>query len=64
MGRIKTSDIKKGATRLMEQNRGIFKSGFEENKVALKDINFYQSKRVRNKIAGYITKKTRSRQGN
>jgi small subunit ribosomal protein S17e len=59
MGRIKTSDIKKTASRLMENNKGVFKPDFENTKDALRDMNFRQTKRVRNKIAGYITKKTK-----
>ena len=56
MGRVKTSDIKKSASGMLSANKDKFKPSFEENKDVLRELNFHQSKRVRNKIAGYIAR--------
>lgn len=62
MGRIKTSDIKKHAKELIISGKGKFTGTFTENKNALREMNFHETKRIRNKIAGYITKKTKGAQ--
>lgn len=56
MGRIKTSDIKKRAKDLIATEKGKFAGTFTENKGVLREMNFHETKRIRNKIAGYITK--------
>ena len=52
MGRIKSALVKRTAEKLLEQYN--FTDNFEENKKLIKDI--MPSKRIRNKVAGYITK--------
>jgi len=52
MGRIKTSFIKRTSKELMKGNE--FTDDFEKNKKILNGIS--ESKRIRNMIAGYITR--------
>ena len=52
MGRIKSKQIKRTSRELLEQKEDNFTENFEDNKKVMgKTI---PSKRVRNKIAGYI----------
>ena len=53
MGRIKTTMIKRATHELMRQEIN-FTEDFEHNKKLLKDT--MPSKKVRNKIAGYIAR--------
>lgn len=61
MGRIKTSDIKRLAAKLIKENDK-FVGNFSGNKTVLKDLNINKTKRMQNKIAGYIAK-TLKREG-
>lgn len=54
MGRVRTKDIKTAAFNLIQQHK--FTTDFEENKKILSEMNLGLSKRIRNKIAGYITR--------
>ena len=54
MGRIKTKPVKRAATSLVEKADEMFNSEFNHNKKVLgRDM---PSKKVRNMIAGYITR--------
>jgi len=54
MGRIKQKLIKRTSRQLVENSNELFGKTFEENKTALgKSL---PSKKVRNKIAGYIAR--------
>ena len=54
MGRIKTKPVKRAAVGLVEKAEEMFNSEFEHNKKVLgRDM---PSKKVRNMIAGYITR--------
>ncbi len=55
MGRIKTTVIKRTGERLVEREE--FSDNFEQNKKLLNEI--MPSKRMRNMIAGYITRLVR-----
>jgi ribosomal protein S17E len=59
MGRIKTTMVKRATFELMKQDIP-FGEIFEENKKLLK--NTMPSKKVRNKIAGYIARLKRQEQ--
>lgn len=59
MGRIKNEEIKRLASELMEKSKDSFGDNFEHNKMALEQMNVTSSKRIRNKVAGYITRKIR-----
>jgi small subunit ribosomal protein S17e len=54
---IKPSYIKNIGTELLKQQRDYFSGSFDENKVQLGSSAVISSKRVRNRIAGYITRK-------
>lgn len=62
MGRIKTKDIKRAGKQLLELYEQKFGIEFEFNKQFLRQINLDVSKKVRNKIAGYITRQMRIRE--
>jgi len=57
MGRIKTTAIKRFAERLMQIYPDKFGKDFETNKEVLKEVTDIKSKKLRNIIAGYITRK-------
>lgn len=58
MGRIKSKLIKRTGNLLLENlDSNIFTDKFEDNKKILKGL--MPSKRIRNQIAGYITRKMR-----
>jgi ribosomal protein S17E len=54
MGRIKTKPIKRASTRLIEKSPEIFGEEFNHNKKILG--THMPSKKVRNMIAGYISR--------
>jgi len=54
---IKPSYIKSMGTELLNKQRDNFSASFDENKVQLSASAVIESKRVRNRIAGYITRK-------
>ncbi len=56
MGRIKTKEIKRLARQLVEKFPGKFTDDFEKNKVVLNEIGSFNSKKMRNKVAGYIVR--------
>jgi ribosomal protein S17E len=57
MGRIKTQLIKRNTLKLLELHRTEFKKDYEANKeVVARFIEGVQGKKIRNVIAGYITR--------
>lgn len=54
---IKPSYIKTMGTELLNKQRDNFSNNFDENKQQLSSSAVIESKRVRNRIAGYITRK-------
>ena len=56
MGRIKTWMIKRFGKRLIEKYPDRFSADFDKNKEVLKEIVDIKSKKLRNILAGYITK--------
>jgi len=59
MGRIKTTLIKRTANTLIKKYPEKFTENFDENKKAIEELAEIQSKKLRNVIAGYITRLTR-----
>jgi len=59
MGRIRTGSVKRAAEKIMTANKGKFSKKFEENKKLVEEVAEIQTKKLRNLIAGYITKKNR-----
>jgi len=56
MGRIKTQLIKRLTFQLMKEYRDEFKPSFEENKLLVAAHLTESSKKIRNAIAGYVTR--------
>lgn len=56
MGRIKTQLIKRVTLKLVEEHRGEFKKDFEANKELVAKFADIPSKKLRNIIAGYVTR--------
>jgi len=56
MGRVRTREIKNLALRILEENKDKFTDKFEENKKILDQLYSFYSKKLRNRICGYITK--------
>ena len=54
---IKPAYVKKTATLLMERYPDAWGHDFEHNKELVTDLTNIESKGVRNRIAGYITRK-------
>ncbi len=59
MGRIKTTLIKRTANSLIKKYPDKFTENFDENKKSVEELAEIQSKKLRNIIAGYITRLTR-----
>ncbi len=56
MGRIKTKMIKRSTHDLLSKFPDKFSASFEENKITMKGLISVESKKIRNSIAGYITR--------
>ena len=56
MGKIKTKMIKRVSHSILKNNPNLFKKTFEENKKLLEQVADTKSKKLRNVIAGYITR--------
>ena len=56
MGRIKTTAIKRVTLKLFKDSPDKFKKTFEENKKVTEELVFVKSKKLRNIIAGYMTR--------
>lgn len=56
MGRIKTTLTKRNALKLYGLHKQSFKKNFEENKKLVEQFIDVPSKKLRNIIAGYITR--------
>jgi small subunit ribosomal protein S17e len=54
---IKPSYIKTLGLELLAKNREKFTSNYDENKQAMTGLASIDSKRVRNRVAGFITRK-------
>ena len=57
---IKPAYIKKTANQLLEQYPDAFSTDFEHNKESVTALTNIQSKGVRNRIAGYVSRKRQS----
>lgn len=56
MGRIKTQLIKRVAIKLVKDNPTKFKDNFDENKSLVTETAEVRSTKLRNVIAGYVTR--------
>ncbi|MBU0898586.1 MAG: 30S ribosomal protein S17e [Nanoarchaeota archaeon] len=57
MGRIKTTPVKTLGDELIKAHPKSFSEDFDKNKQALGEVKKIKSKKIRNVVAGYITKK-------
>jgi small subunit ribosomal protein S17e len=55
LGKIRPSHIKNTAKEIFEQYSDLIRSDFEKNKELLDQILKIHSKKLRNRIAGYLT---------
>lgn len=55
MGKVRTKLVKRVARELLEKYPELFTRDFEHNKQAVMRVATIPSKKLRNKIAGYIT---------
>jgi small subunit ribosomal protein S17e len=58
---IKPSYIKSLGAELIQKHPGRFTGDFDENKLNVEEFSVIGSKRVRNRVAGYITRKMHTR---
>ena len=56
MVRIKTKLVKRATNKLVEKHRQDFKDNFEENKKLVSKFADISSTKIRNVIAGYVTR--------
>lgn len=56
MGRIRTQLVKSASTKLVKEHRKEFVKDFNENKKIVQQLAKVESKKMRNWIAGYITR--------
>ncbi|MEM0021954.1 MAG: 30S ribosomal protein S17e [Archaeoglobaceae archaeon] len=57
MGTVKPTYIKVIATELLKRYPEMFTSNFDENKKLVSQLTTIKSKTIRNRVAGYITRK-------
>lgn len=56
MGRIKTTLVKRASKRVLKDNPDKFKNDFDSNKKIVDQYLDVPSKKLRNVIAGYVTR--------
>lgn len=57
MGKALSRKFRAVALELLERYPDLFAPNFDHNKEALKKLNIFPSKKVRNQVAGYITRR-------
>jgi small subunit ribosomal protein S17e len=62
MGRIKTQQIKRATFDFVKRHRDKFTDNFEENKKIVGELGQFPSKKLRNIIAGYLTRIIKEKQ--
>ena len=56
MGKVRIASVKKVARELIEQYPDRFSTNYESNKVAMANVVDAKTKRLRNRIVGYVTR--------
>ena len=56
MGKVRTDTVKRTSRELIRRYPERFTGEFESDKQAVNDLVITQSKRLRNRIAGYVTR--------
>lgn len=54
MGRVRNTFIKRNARAILEKHPEAFSKSFEDNKKSLKTKVDFASKKIRNRVAGYL----------
>ena len=62
MGRIKTTQIKRAAKKLVREHRDKFKTDFSKNKKIVDELLDVHSKKLRNVITGYVTRLVKTKE--
>ncbi len=62
MGKIYTSVVKRTARRLLQMYPDLFTTDFEHNKRVVAQLVEVESKKLRNQIAGYLTRLVKLKQ--
>ena len=62
MGRIKTKLIKRNAKELIQRYKDRFSNDFQDNKKIIIELVEVNSKKLRNVMAGYVTRLMRQKQ--
>lgn len=55
MGRVRNKVIKRASKQIVERHYSALDNDFHHNKRVTEDVAIIQSKRLRNKVAGYVT---------
>ncbi len=56
MGRVRPRHVKRLAKDLIDENEGEFEEDFDHNKEKLKEMDEIDSKKLRNRVAGYMVR--------
>ncbi len=64
MGRIKSTPVKNLARDIVSEHGDRFTTDFDKNKTIIKEVKKIKSKKIRNVVAGYVTKQTASKKKN
>ncbi|NLI63002.1 MAG: 30S ribosomal protein S17e [Methanosarcinaceae archaeon] len=59
MGNIRQSNIKTISLKLIDKYPNVFTGDFDENKDLVTEYTTIESKVIRNRVAGYVTRKVR-----
>lgn len=62
MGRVRQTYIKRLAKDFVEADEERFSDDFDENKEELKEMEEFKSKKLRNRVAGYIVRVVKNRE--
>jgi small subunit ribosomal protein S17e len=57
MGRIRTSFTKRLVNEFLEKHRSVFNDDFNHNKIKIQELSNVKTKKIRNQLAGYLTKR-------
>jgi len=61
MGRIKTRLVKAVTQQLLEEHKDSFNTDYEDNKIRVVELTDIKSKKLRNIIAGYVTRMVKAK---
>ncbi|MFH1637970.1 MAG: 30S ribosomal protein S17e [Candidatus Woesearchaeota archaeon] len=62
MGRVKTTQIKRSGKKLISLYKDKFSKDFSHNKKAIAEVGEVRSKKLRNVLAGYISRIVKQQQ--